>query len=203
MKPRNLLKPAGLLVLLAILSLCLHFAILYMGLNVSIVCFCLPIFWEPEYIYIPLVILAFALIYWWTRKYRQIQWLQYFHIISLVFIPILNYLWAPLSTNIHFELETIDNAEVKVACKDCANGYFYMVNKVTVPLAIVLILGQIAFIVNIIVGFIRGRTPPHDKVILSQNAPPAGSYPYPASSRLRYRCAVAFRCIFHFRHSSA
>lgn len=79
------------------------------------------------------------------------------HVIGLGFIPILYYLWAPLLTNIHFELDTFDNAEAKAACEDCANGYFYMVNKITVPLAIIMILGQIAFVVNIIVGFIRGK----------------------------------------------
>ncbi|WP_109695836.1 hypothetical protein [Chitinophaga deserti] len=99
----------------------------------------------------PLVLLLFALIYWLTRNLRQWKALQYFHVLSFLVAPFLISL-----------LTTDNNIPVSGSIPD---DYFERYNNVQrwgTVLLVILLLGQIAFLINLIAGFIRGKKSPEE-----------------------------------------
>lgn len=150
------LRPEGLLILLACCWFLLYVLIAHVGFDVSIFIF-LTIHWPEPTIYWPLVLFAFAGIYFLTRNYRQWKSLQYFHVASLFAVPVVLYLWAPLLGNTA-EHYGFPNDAMRQDWVQETSRYTAFVNSVIVPGGGVLIFaGLIAFIINVIAGFIRGK----------------------------------------------
>ena len=87
-----------------------------------------------------------AVIYSFTIHYRQRKWLQYVHVVSLFVFAIFavaflnDYLSQP---------EAMDLGEMEAENRRMAN--------ILRPVAILFIAGQVAFFINIVVGFAAGK----------------------------------------------
>lgn len=155
---RWFIRPEGLLVLLAAFWIWLYLMIAHWGYDTSIF-YALQIEWPESTAYWPLAPLVFAGVYHLTRRFRQWKVLQYFHTASLMFIPVLLYLWGPLMTNIQYEFHSFPNAAMQQEWERGTKNYVAFVEWLTWPAGIFIYAGQLAFAVNLIAGFIRGKKP--------------------------------------------
>ncbi len=95
-----------------------------------------------------LSLLVFAFAYWKTRNYRQYACLQYFHILSFFAIPAMLIIQLP-------DIPYPGNPAVFGMTPD-ERTWMWVLGSVAV-------LGQLAFLYNLIAGFRRGRkTQLHD-----------------------------------------
>lgn len=146
---KKLLRPEGLLVLLAAFWGCMYVAITYFS-DFSLF-WHLQIYWPEPTLTWPLLLLAFAAAYYLTRGFRQWKILQYIHVVSLATIPVMLYWWAPhwgaAYAGYQFTAESEGPATLWLA----------IAAKMFVPLMMFNLLGQLAFLVNLIAGFVRGK----------------------------------------------
>lgn len=152
-----LLQPVGLLILLCLLSIWVHVSVMYLGYSQSIFCFCLPLYWDAAMIVWALAPLAFAGIYYLTRNYRQSRFWQYVHVVSCFMLLLLYYCWSPLNTDIQYEFYFLNDSDLKLKCESCADFYMNVLPIASAAMAILFLVGQIAFIGNLIYGIVRGK----------------------------------------------
>lgn len=86
-----------------------------------------------------------------TRRFRQLRWLQVLHVISMVFLPVIFFLYIQPSMPRRY-VDYGDN-------QPDPSGKLFDVTMLIARL--VFIIGQFAFIANLITGFRRGRKGPH------------------------------------------
>lgn len=91
----------------------------------------------------------FAIIYFLTRKFRQWVFLQYFHLISLAMVPLLPVLFSMTFQMKHYPLQPED-----------AFDPYNTANMMTMFVLMIFLLGQLAFLINLAAGFIRGKKSP-------------------------------------------
>ncbi|WP_126249260.1 hypothetical protein [Chitinophaga rhizosphaerae] len=87
-----------------------------------------------------------AVIYFLTRNFRQWTVLKYLHLLSLGMIPVLLYLHST-----DFQMSYYPSSP------EADFGRMKSANLLTLAVALIFVLGQVAFLVNIIAGFIRGK----------------------------------------------
>jgi hypothetical protein len=93
-----------------------------------------------------------GLLYTITRRFRQLRWLQVLHVISMVCLPIIFFLYIqPSMPRRYFDYGDSTPA--------LAGKPFYISMLIA---GLIFITGQIAFIANLITGFSRGRKGPQD-----------------------------------------
>lgn len=89
--------------------------------------------------------LAFAaIVYFLTRNFRQWAVLKYFHLLSFGMIPVLLYF---LSTDF----------QISYYRQDDVFNRFNSVKMLSLATVLIFVLGQVAFLVNLIAGFVRGK----------------------------------------------
>lgn len=93
-----------------------------------------------------IVLLLFALIYRLTRNYRQWKAIQYVHVLSYLVVPGLTYLMS-----VEFQVPYYRN---RIAMGTVSTDYIHWL---TLLLVCIFLLGQLAFLVNLVAGFIRGK----------------------------------------------
>ncbi|MGE7773188.1 hypothetical protein ACQKLP_00605 [Chitinophaga sp. NPDC101104] len=143
---RWFLRPEGLITLMTVFWLVVY------GINSSLGYDYFGIWPEPTLLW-PLVLFVFAAMYYFTRGFRQWSGLQYFHVASLVIFPVLMFHWAASVGDMPEESYVFPD----LASRHRWEAYQAMVDVLILPAAIFVFIGQVAFIVNIIAGFIRGK----------------------------------------------
>ncbi len=109
--------------------------------------------WPEPTLYWPAVLYAIALIYQFTKGFRQWRILHYLHMVSLLLFPIVIFNWAlawgnmPEETYYYIDGDNSQTGET-----------FRMIKEsLILPAAIFILVAQVGFIVNIVAGFIRGK----------------------------------------------
>ncbi|MGE7773187.1 hypothetical protein ACQKLP_00600 [Chitinophaga sp. NPDC101104] len=146
---RRFLRPEVILILLALVlataalfpldtnqSIDIHLHDTYYVIAISHLCMLLAI---P---------LAFtAVVYFLTRNFRQWAVLKYFHLLSFGMIPVLLYFLSA-------------DFQMSYYRQEAGFDRFNSINMLTLAVVLIFVLGQVAFLVNLTAGFIRGKKSP-------------------------------------------
>ncbi|WP_341834012.1 hypothetical protein WJU16_13420 [Chitinophaga pollutisoli] len=143
---RKLLRPEALLVLMAVFFYIRQLMAGKEGYTIHFHDTFYLIRWPWWFAPGAMLLLLLAFIYRQTRNYRQIQSLQYFHVLSFIVVPVLTWMLSP-----GFQPEVLSGHQ---------NGSF--TPKTYLPylglvMLLFLALGQTAFLANLAIGFIRGK----------------------------------------------
>ncbi|WP_423736969.1 hypothetical protein [Chitinophaga caseinilytica] len=143
---RWFIRPEGLITLMIVFWLIVY------AMNFALGYDYFGIWPEPTLLW-PLALFVFAVMYYFTREFRQWKGLHYFHVASLIIFPVLMFQWAATVGNMPEESYIFPD----LASRHRWEAYQAMVDVLILPAAIFVFGGQVAFIVNIIAGFIRGK----------------------------------------------
>lgn len=143
---RKLLRPEALLLLLAVFFYIRQLTAGKEGYDIHFHDTYYVVQWPWWFAPMPILLLLVALIYRQTRNHRQFEFLRYFHVLSFLSVPVLTYLLSPASGT--------ELLEPRLAPSFVRDKLPYLLLLVA---GLWLLLGQLAFLVNLSAGFIRGK----------------------------------------------
>lgn len=143
---RKLLRPEALLVLLAVFFYVRQLMAGKEGYDIHFHDTYYVIQWPWWFAPGPMLLLLLAIIYRLTRNFRQIQSLQYFHVLSFIVVPVSTWM---LSAG--FTMDDITQYQGGSSSPGRYLPYFGL------AMLLLLALGQTAFLANLAIGFIRGK----------------------------------------------